>query len=623
MILSIDGHWFLDDKGRKILLRGVNLGGSTKVPYPDGATQLPTDFSNHRRVSFVGRPFPLNQAAEHYERLQKWGFNTLRFLTTWEAIEHYGPGKYDEDYLDYLEKVVDIAGDYGFYVFIDPHQDVWSRMTGGDGAPGWTFEKVGLDYTKFGDSGAAKVMQYHYPDNYEEMEWSFNYGRFATATMFTLFFGGNDFAPNKVIDGKNIQDYLQQHFINSMKAVAHRVKDMEHVIGFDSLNEPHPGFIGIPDLDQLPDLRPPGQVAYPFDVLAAGAGYPRDVAVYALKLIWLREVSRSTLNPDGISNWLTGVEDVWQDHGIWDIKDNEPRLLQPDYFSRSPDGKSIEFFTDYLRPFITTYTDEIRSIMPESFIFIEGEPLNPEITWKTSDPKNIINASHWYDGYTLYTKSFKSWFTIDIETFRPVLLEWFVRRNFRGKLKKRKDISASIHDTIPTLIGEFGIPFDMEDKEAYRTGDFSKQIKALSMYYDLMDELQLHSTIWNYTADNTNQWGDLWNMEDLSIFSRDQQDNRTDLHSGGRAIEGFCRPFPVKIAGEPIEWIFDHNKRKFQFKYICTSSELTLLYIPEIHYPNGYNIEFRSDELTYEIKDQYLSLHGEQGDQIDIQITPI
>jgi aryl-phospho-beta-D-glucosidase BglC (GH1 family) len=73
-------------------------------------------------------------------RLRHWGFNCLRFLTLWEAIEHPAPGEYDEAYLDYLYQVVKKAGEYGFAVFIDPHQDAWSRMSGGDGAQGWTLE---------------------------------------------------------------------------------------------------------------------------------------------------------------------------------------------------------------------------------------------------------------------------------------------------------------------------------------------------------------------------------------------------------------------------------------------------------------------------------------------------
>ncbi len=134
-MLSPDGHWFVDEQGRCVLLRGVNLGGSTKVPYsPDGRTHIPADFLDHRTVSFVGRPFPIEEVDEHFMRLRHWGFNCLRLLTTWEAIEHAGPGQYDEEYLDYITHVVQKAGEYGFYLFIDPHQDVWSRMSGGDGA---------------------------------------------------------------------------------------------------------------------------------------------------------------------------------------------------------------------------------------------------------------------------------------------------------------------------------------------------------------------------------------------------------------------------------------------------------------------------------------------------------
>ena len=60
MKITIDGAQFKDEFGRTLMLRGVNLGGSSKVPYqPDGATHNRESFFNHQPVSFVWRPFPL------------------------------------------------------------------------------------------------------------------------------------------------------------------------------------------------------------------------------------------------------------------------------------------------------------------------------------------------------------------------------------------------------------------------------------------------------------------------------------------------------------------------------------------------------------------------------------
>ncbi|MDP3178962.1 MAG: cellulase family glycosylhydrolase, partial [Spirochaetaceae bacterium] len=142
--MEIVGNCWRDAEGRRLILRGVNLGGDCKVPArPDGWTGERRGFYG-RDVSFVGRPFPLDRAEEHLGRLKRWGMDFLRLVVTWEAVEHAAPGVYDLEYLDYLEAVIAKAGDMGFSVYVDPHQDVWSRWTGGDGAPLWTLEAVGF-----------------------------------------------------------------------------------------------------------------------------------------------------------------------------------------------------------------------------------------------------------------------------------------------------------------------------------------------------------------------------------------------------------------------------------------------------------------------------------------------
>src|SRR3954467_5773738 len=201
-MLRVDGPWFKDADGRTLLLRGVNLGGSSKLPAtPDGATYRREGFFEHRALSFVGRPFPLDEADEHFARLRSWGFTFVRFLVTWEAIEHTGPGIYDQEYLDYIYAIVKRAGEYGIRMVIDPHQDVWSRFSGGDGAPGWTFEAIGFDLPKLHPTGAAFVQQP--PDGpLPGLIWPTNYVKLGAATLFTLFFGGDAFAPQLRIDGE-------------------------------------------------------------------------------------------------------------------------------------------------------------------------------------------------------------------------------------------------------------------------------------------------------------------------------------------------------------------------------------------------------------------------------------
>lgn len=126
------GQWFKDSYGRTLLMRGINVCGSSKLPTSPyaGSTHLYDDvlFWDHRNVSFVGRPFPLNEADEHFSRLRAWGLTLIRFLVPWESIEHSGPGLYDEEYIEYLRSLIGLMPKYGLKCVIDPHQDTVSFL---------------------------------------------------------------------------------------------------------------------------------------------------------------------------------------------------------------------------------------------------------------------------------------------------------------------------------------------------------------------------------------------------------------------------------------------------------------------------------------------------------------
>jgi hypothetical protein len=107
-----------------------------------------------------------------------------------------------------------------------------------------------------------------------------------------------------------------------------------------------------------------------------------------------------------------------------------------------------------------------------------------------------------------------------------------------------------------------------------------------------IEDTLAHVTIWNYTSDNTNARGDLWNDEDLSIFSRDQQTNPDDINSGGRALEAVVRPYPRATAGEPLRMRFDQRRRMFEytFRHDPAVAAPTELFIPNVQYPHGYQV---------------------------------
>jgi hypothetical protein len=221
------------------------------------------------------------------------------------------------------------------------------------------------------------------------------------------------------------------------------------------------------------------------------------------------------------------------------------------------------------------FIDRMREVNPNTLIFIEGVPSGEHPAWPEGSPGGVVNAFHWYDGPTLFTKSFRPWLNFVVETSKPVLGRKNVTSLFAQAIGKGVTWTQEHMGGMPCLLGEFGLPFDMNGKKAYKTGNYRLHEQALAMYYNGIDANLLNSTIWNYTADNTNDWGDGWNGEDLSIFSGGR----------GRAMGGWLRPYPMATAGIPLAVSWDRKRGIFRYRYRADPS------IPaptEIFIPAGY-----------------------------------
>ncbi len=621
MIEVRDGR-FRDAEGRTLILRGANLGGSSKYPArPDGRTHVREGFYQGRDVSFVGRPFPRAEAGEHLDRLKLWGLDFLRLLVPWEAVEHAGPGLYDEEYLDYLEGVAAAAEERGIRLFVDPHQDCWSRWTGGDGAPSWTLEEAGFELRNLHASGAAFLHQEH-GDPCPRMVWAANYARLGCATMFTLFFGGDHAAPELRVEGESFQERLQGHYIRAMAAVARRLGRFPNVVGFDSMNEPSAGYLGLSDLRRLERaLTRTGPMPSPWEAIRAGDGRAVEVDRYGITPRGQSVVGRAVLGREGVRAWREGVECLWKRAGVWDEARGKPVLLRPDAFSRTREGRPLDFGEHCLKPFARRYIREVRAAAEGGrrfLLFLETVPMDQPPAWSPADDPAAVNAEHWYDALTLTLKRWFGFLGYDGEDGRIVLGRKALRSYFREALERVVRRGRERMGGIPSLLGEFGLPFDLDGGRAYRTGDYRKHEEALAAYHDALDAAGLSSTIWNYTADNTNERGDGWNGEDLSIYSSDQA--RLPLpagadprEAGGRAIRGFCRPYPRATAGDPQSFRFDARTGDLEYRFRPDPAVAapTELFLPPVHYPEGCSVEVEGGGFELDLPGRVLRVRAD------------
>ena len=430
--LHVEGHTFRDPERREVTLRGINVAGDAKYP-PGLPSNLPNHFFEGDDVSFVGRPFTVDDAHTHFSRLKSWGYNTIRYIFTWEAIEHAGPGRYDDEWCDHTIKLLRLAKDYGFYIFMDPHQDVWSRFTGGSGAPMWTLYAVGLDPKAMAATQAAWVQNTHpEPSKYPKMIWATNYTRMACQMIFTLFFAGRDFAPKAILDGKNIQEYLQEHFIEACRYLARRIQeagDLENdtVIGWESINEPNRGLVGWQDLTVIPAeqklQKGPSPTAWQGILMASGRACEMDT--WDFGGLGPYKSGTELIDPKGETVWLSADFDdsfygwkrdpgwklgecIWAQHGIWDPSTDQ--LLEKDYFAKHPvsGGKlTYDLFTNtYFMEHYRQFRKAIKSVHSDAIMFCQPPVMEipPSLKGTEDDDPNMVFAPHFYDGITLVMK---------------------------------------------------------------------------------------------------------------------------------------------------------------------------------------------------------------------------
>lgn len=180
---------FFDDMGRQRIFHGVNLVYKAKGIGPWDQTD--------------------------YRYLASQGYNIVRFGLLWASIEPE-PWRYNDKYLDWVRFQMDLCAQYGLYVVLDMHQDLFSQAYG-DGAPEWATLSKGEDYS---------------PTD----PWSEAYLTSRGVMNACDSFWADECAP----DGSR----LQSHFAKMWGYTAKRLCGHPALLGYDLYNEPFPGASG-------------------------------------------------------------------------------------------------------------------------------------------------------------------------------------------------------------------------------------------------------------------------------------------------------------------------------------------------------------------------------------------
>ncbi|KAJ7337646.1 glycoside hydrolase superfamily [Mycena albidolilacea] len=630
--LRTHGRHFVDAYGRVCNLRGVNLGGACKTPSNDDNATFP---AGHQSVTFVGRPFPLEEAPEHLARLRRWGLTFVRFLVTWEALEHEGPGIYDTSYLAYLRALLTLLPTYGLAAFVSMHQDVWSRYSGGSGAPAWTLELVGFNLqeveerdgdagterenvTPLEESGAAWLRGVRGGGHTEAERglWPCGYQKLAAATMATCFWAGSTFTPKLLLRDPRtgndvpVQEFLQTAFLDAWAVLVRAVGDLEGVCGFEMMNEPHRGYIDLKSLhefDYNTDLHL-SVVPSPFQSFQLGAGHPTSVPVYTRSFpMPTSKTGTAVLNAGRKKAWRangpSGGECVWAREGVWGWAEGQGEgeeggkavVLRENYFVKHPlTGKKIDWYTDFYYPFLHAWVARVRGVAPpgkDIITFVEAIPNEfcpPSWTPEQHVP-NMVYAPHWYDLNALFQKAFGD-FTVNVQglsrgMFPLKAFYWGqkgARDNFSLQIRNITQAAYEVLGEKPVLIGECGIPMDMNKGEAFQTDDFSWQARMMDAMITGLERSLIGFTLWNYNPFNNDEEGDSWNGENFSWFSRRRalppsllyyEQDAVSLDQGARILPALMRPYPAKTAGIPLRFEYEMTTGAFVFEWGVPTQE--------------------------------------------------
>jgi endoglycosylceramidase len=195
------GRWLKDDRGRVVIIHGLQVAHKTAPYYPPPQSFTDGDGQN----------------------LEDWGFNGVRLAWFWAGLEPQR-GQFSTSYADEIAREGEVLSSHHVYTLLEAHQDLYGPALDGDGFPSWATITDGVPQL---------------PHSALDIEAP------ATNRAFDNLYANSD--------------GIADEFARAWTTMAARFRSNPLMLGYDVFNEPYPGSqdatcmqpAGCPAFDQL------------------------------------------------------------------------------------------------------------------------------------------------------------------------------------------------------------------------------------------------------------------------------------------------------------------------------------------------------------------------------------
>ncbi|HEX6282863.1 MAG TPA: cellulase family glycosylhydrolase, partial [Nitrososphaera sp.] len=444
-----NGSWFNDDQGRYLLFRGVNFASRTKL-----APYLPIAPLETKNLSQLNLKEEIKSVEPELDRLRDLGFNIVRLLISWKAIEPRPNTNLDEllpegkQYLTCVKEIIDELHARNLYVFLDFHQDIAHEVYGGDGFPDWAL--------------AADIEhKLPEPSNLQDKKWMIKYVTNKSLKKTLTSFWRNDLTN---IEGENKLEHfpVRTHLEKTIGQTARFFRSLNNgaghpaILGIEPFNEPHP------------------------------AGLPKEQFEEEFLVDYYRNVDLEIrkFDPDVFIFMEPSV--AWTTPSSNGQDGNKSML---DLGGSGPFSARKSFNLDLVKNVMVD--GEVKPIQLNTFL---PKNLNSVSTFA----RNGVLSFHYYDMMAIASSFADSYVNIPENMYR-YKREWpLIFAQLANAARER--------GLIPFLT-EFGGFQGAEQVRDY-----------LNLEYEQIEAYLLNATLWNYDLYHTKEGKDNWNLENYSLL---------------------------------------------------------------------------------------------------------